>query len=129
MGRRNKMWNIVPFSEKKFDQIRMDDKVVQLNAHGGANVHDPGLAKAINQKFGVSKTGTGDVLVTETDSIRDAVTDPGHKYFFAPSQEYSRNWEDVFGREKKVNKLDKCGIIGMIKGFLCHLSAENQRKQ
>lgn len=100
MGR--KMWEFLKMNGKKFDQVRLGDKVMQLHGPSGYfKTEDKGLARDIHQRFGVSKYGTADLIMNEVDSDKLAITDPGHRYFFGASKRYSDAWERIFGKRNK----------------------------
>jgi hypothetical protein len=97
-----KMWEFMKMNTKKFDQVRMGDKTFDLKGPlGYMKTEDKGLAQAIHQRFGVSKYGTGDLIMNEVDSDKLAIEEPGHTYFFGTSRRYAEAWERIFGKRNK----------------------------
>lgn len=84
---------------------------IDFKGKTAANVTDPGLAAAIEQKYGLTAKGKDAGAVwTERDERADhAVTyHEGigvgrgvHNYFFAPSKTYSEEFERIFNKEKQ----------------------------
>jgi hypothetical protein len=77
-----KMWEVVKASQRKFDTVLARGKQMKFGKNGGMFVYDKGLAKEIDEKFGTKRGATHDVVVSEVNNERDAIHDPGHKYFF-----------------------------------------------
>jgi hypothetical protein len=84
---------------------------IDFKGKTAANVTDPGLAAAIEQKYGLSASGPnkGDVWTERDERADHAVTYHDgvgrgrgvHNYFFAPSKTYSEEWERIFNKEKQ----------------------------
>jgi hypothetical protein len=95
-----KMWEVVRASQKKFDAILGGNRKLTFGKSGGLLTHDKVLAKEIDDKFGYTKTGSHDVVVTEVKDDHDAIHDPGHKYFFGsmpalPWHKYDKNGKRI----------------------------------
>jgi len=82
-GSRKKLWEVIKASKRPFNGIAGTGRELLFGKNGGMTVSDPGLAHEINQKYGNTRTGTGEVFVIETD---DRPREPGHTYLFRMPQ-------------------------------------------
>lgn len=92
-GSRKKLWEIVKASKRPLEGIAGSGRELRFGKQGAMTVSDPGLAHEINQKYGNTRTGTGEVFVIETD---DRPKEAGHRYLFSmPQMPWKQEQEEV----------------------------------
>jgi hypothetical protein len=86
--------------------LDIDGKHISFHGKSAKTITDPGLAEAIEQKYGLSAKGKeGGGVWTERDERTDNVINYHpeggiHHYFFGPTRQFAEGWERVFGKGK-----------------------------
>lgn len=75
-----KMYEFVKASTDRGNAVRVDDRAIRFNKSGVFTTHDKGLANAINQALGYTKTGTRQVIMNTVDD--EVPKSEGYKGFF-----------------------------------------------
>jgi hypothetical protein len=96
---------VVPREPKVMQEgLDIDGQHISFNGKTAKNITDPGLAEAIEQKYGLKAKGSPDIgrVWTERDEKSDNFfnyhdASGVHKYFFGPTRAFSEAWDRIFG--------------------------------
>jgi hypothetical protein len=82
--------------------LDIDGQHISFNGKTAKNITDPGLAEAIEQKYGPRAKGSsnrGRVWTERNEQLDNHVNyhEGVHHYFFGPTRAFSEAWDRIFG--------------------------------